>query len=500
MGSPSKKRRGMSLKLKLTLGLVLIIGALFAGFNTFSILRNIKKQRDAAIVANKTVARLVYGSLVGELPYNEIHSERIRTVVENFLQAALSLNQENRDLAYAVVVDNYGQVMAGKAKVDLVVFPGGKRMNDERKTLMEIARLEGKLGSVMRTTRFPLQVAGKEPVGRLLVGTSLERIEAEGRKDLLLNGGAFVLALLAMIAYATFILGRVVVSPIQEVVSAMREVQDGRLDVELDMKRKDEIGELATTYNFMVHGLREREQLKDAFSRYVSKQVYQKMQAGAIKLTGETRNATILFSDIRSFTSISEQLTPSEVVSMLNEYFTEMVEIIFKYDGFLNKFIGDAIMAVYNVPLDQEEPELRAVKTALEMVISLEKLNTRRQARGQDAIKIGIGVNTGPVVAGNLGHEQRLEYTVIGDAVNLAQRLESQTKVAGATILISDTTYKVCGALLQAQKLPPVKVKGKQENVTLYAVTGLADGTLAIAQPSKDAANNVAAAQILEHG
>jgi len=151
-----------------------------------------------------------------------------------------------------------------------------------------------------------------------------------------------------------------------------------------------------------------------------------------------------------------------------------MVEIIFKYDGFLNKFIGDAIMAIYNVPLDQDSPELRAVKTAIEMRDALDQLNREREARGVFAIKIGIGINTGPVIAGNIGHEQRLEYTVIGDAVNLASRIESQTKVAGATILISEYTYAPIASLLDCDVLPPVKVKGKAEPVKLYSVRGLA--------------------------
>ncbi|MEE8408025.1 MAG: adenylate/guanylate cyclase domain-containing protein, partial [Myxococcota bacterium] len=220
---------------------------------------------------------------------------------------------------------------------------------------------------------------------------------------------------------------------------------------------------------------REREQLKDAFSRYVSTQVYKKLQQGEINLTGETRNATILFSDIRAFTALSERLPPNEVVLLLNEYFNVMVEIVFKHEGFLNKFMGDALMAVYNVPIDQTDPELRAVKTALEMMTALTELNRNRAERGLFAIKIGIGVNTGPVTAGNIGHMRRLEYTVIGDAVNLAQRIESQTKVTGMPILISKTTYQSVADRVVAQALPPVKVKGKQEPVALYAVTAMRD-------------------------
>ena len=200
-----------------------------------------------------------------------------------------------------------------------------------------------------------------------------------------------------------------VVAPLSKVADAMRAVHNGDLEQELHIERRDEIGLLANTYNFMVQGLREQERLKDAFNRYVSKQVYAKFQAGEITLTGESRDATILFSDIRSFTTLSERLSPQQVVAMLNEYFNEMVAIVMKYEGFINKFIGDAIMAIYNVPVDQSDPEMRAVLTAMEMIRALERLNERRQARGQFPLKIGVGINTGAVVAGNIGHEQRLE-------------------------------------------------------------------------------------------
>jgi len=373
-----------------------------------------------------------------------------------------------------VIVDNDNKVIVGKAKPDLVLFPGSVTYKDEAQVLAEAARLEGRLGPEMKVIRFPLAVKGKGNVGKLLVATSLARIRDQAEQALIINIAVLAGALLVMALYARVALGRMVIAPLGKVVDAMRSVQAGQLDRELDLRRRDEIGVLAGTYNYMVRGLRERESLKDAFNRYVSPQVYEHFKKGAVKLTGETRKAVVLFSDIRSFTTLSEQLTPSEVVAMLNEYFTEMVEIVFKHDGFVNKFIGDAIMAIYNVPLDQPDPELRAVKTALEMIASLDRLNQRRVARGQFAIKIGIGVNTGPVVAGNLGHERRLEYTVIGDTVNLAQRLESQTKVAGAPILISQSTFLACGQHLNAQQLPPVKVKGKAEPVVLYAVAGLA--------------------------
>ena len=470
--APAETRSGMGLKLRLSIGLILIIVILFLAVNLFNIYTHRLRERDEALVHNETVARLLAVSISTDLASHEIESAGFQAFARN-LSASIAATK-SRDLAYAVVIDNDGHVITGKVRPGLVVFPGGVAILDEAAALDQIAKLDGKLGGYMRDHRFALKVQGRGTVGKLLVGTSMARIEREARDDLIINVAALTAGILVLIVYAILALGRLVVRPVSEIAEAMRAVQAGDLDRRVAIKRGDEIGVLASTYNFMVSGLREREKLQDAFSRYVSPQIYQRFQKGEINLKGETRKAVVLFSDIRSFTTLSEQLSPVDVVTMLNEYFTEMVEIVMKHEGFVNKFIGDAIMAIYNVPIDQPEPELRAVRTGLEMLASLDRLNERRQARGQFTLKIGIGINTGPVVAGNLGHERRLEYTVIGDTVNLAQRIESQTKVTGTPLLISQSTHAACGDRLVAQELPPVKVKGKQEPVVLYAVTGLA--------------------------
>ena len=330
-------KRGMSLRLKLTIGLILIIGILFAGTNTFNLLQSRQRQRDEALAHNETISFLIAGALIPELGSNDIESDSFRRFASNFLNAALKLSKKNRDLAFVVVVDNIGRVIAGSAKTDITLFEGTKRAPNEAAAVSQIAALDGKLGGDMRAIRFPLVVSGKGNIGRLYVGTSLVRILREARQDLIINISILVTTLLVLIAYASLTLGRMVISPITKVVSAMRAVQQGDLEQQLNLKRRDEIGVLADTYNFMVTGLKDREQLKDAFSRYVSPQVYERFKSGSINLRGEMRRATVLFSDIRSFTTLSEQLTPVEVVTMLNEYFTEMVEIVFRYDGFVNK-------------------------------------------------------------------------------------------------------------------------------------------------------------------
>ena len=465
-----------SLRLKLAIGLVLIIGILFSAINIWNITTHREARLNDANHAARAIVSIVASTLVSELAQSGLDSERLKTTVRNIGRTYAQVNSDDRTLAYLVVLDSYKHVVAGFAKPQLVIFPGGATYQDEKEVLQNIAKLEGSLGGEMRASSYKFTVPQTSEQGRLLVGTSLAQVQRESTRDLVINVSVLVAGLIALLIYSNATLGRLVITPINMFMDSMQRVRDGDLKTRVVLQRTDEIGVLADTYNFMVQGLSERERLKDAFNRYVSKQVYAQLEAGAIKLTGEQREATILFSDIRSFTALSEQLTPRDIVDMLNEYFNEMVEIVFKYDGFLNKFIGDAMMAVYNAPIDQPEPELKAVKTALEMLDALQRLNAKRTQRGQFPLRIGIGINTGMVVAGNIGHEQRLEYTVIGDAVNLAQRIESQTKVSGASLLVSETTYARVAQYVIAEALPAVKVKGKQDAVPLYAITSMRRG------------------------
>ncbi|MBI3180517.1 MAG: HAMP domain-containing protein [Deltaproteobacteria bacterium] len=482
MAAPVVRKARYSLRLKLALGLILIIAVIFSGLAALNLLTLISTREKEAQVNRETVGRVVVAALTGRLGSEDIGSDAIRTFLYNFLSVAIVQNDKNRDIAFGLVIDNNGRVIAGRALPALVALPTGERPDSEATVLQEIARLDGNLGGNMRVARYTLKTS-RGNAGKLFVGTSLSRLHRETRRDLIFNVSVALGGLVVLVIYAGVMLTRLVTRPLGQVVSAMHDVQDGHFDTAVHLARNDEIGVLADTYNFMVQGLREREHLKDAFSRYVSSQVYERIKLGGIRLTGEQRQATVLFSDIRSFTAISELLQPADVVRMLNDYFNVMVEIVFQHEGFLNKFIGDALMAVYNVPLDQTEPELRAVRTAIQMMQSLEVFNTRRAKTGEEPLKIGIGINTGPVTAGNIGHMRRLEYTVIGDAVNVAQRIEAQTKVSGMPILISDATYRAVAKQVIAESLPPVKVKGKQEAVTLYAVKALAAGVSLRTEP-----------------
>lgn len=217
--------------------------------------------------------------------------------------------------------------------------------------------------------------------------------------------------------------------------------------------------------------------LKKAFSSYVSSELVNIIMKDpeALKLGGEKRVITVLFSDIRGFTTISEHLEPEKLVMLLNNYFDPMTKIVLKHRGMLDKYIGDAIMAVYNAPVNVFEHAKEALLTALDMIKELKILNEKFIKMGFPEIDIGIGINTGEAITGNMGTEMRFDYTAIGDTVNLASRLEGLNKFYGTKIIISETTFNTArqqGIKILTRELDLIRVKGKKEPVKIYEVVG----------------------------
>ena len=224
-------------------------------------------------------------------------------------------------------------------------------------------------------------------------------------------------------------------------------------------------------YQYFVEG-REKRRIKHVFSRFVSRDVYDHLlvDPARVRLGGQRRDMTVLFSDIRGFTTVSEGGQPEEIVGQLNEYFTRMVEVVFRHQGTIDKFVGDMVMALFGAPLEDPDNADHAVGAALGMLVALEDLNRRWAAEGRPQLDIGIGINTGEMVAGNIGSEQIMSYTVIGDAVNLGSRLESLNKQYGTRIIISGQTRGRLKGRYDTQLLGEVVVKGKTKPVTIYEV------------------------------
>jgi len=192
------------------------------------------------------------------------------------------------------------------------------------------------------------------------------------------------------------------------------------------------------------------------------------LESGDAMLGGTSQDVSVLFSDIRGFTAISAKLGPRETVAMLNEYFTEMVDVVFAHDGILDKYIGDAVMAVFGSPFKTDHDADNAVTVANRMMTKLGELNRRRTERGAEPIRIGVGISSGEVVAGNIGSPRRMEYTVIGDRVNLAPRLESANKYYGTQILLSEFTVAEMKQPAILRRIDSLRVRGRKDPVIIF--------------------------------
>jgi adenylate cyclase len=234
-----------------------------------------------------------------------------------------------------------------------------------------------------------------------------------------------------------------------------------------------------TTFNLLrksekLEDISDEKRLKSTMYRYMTQELAEELlKLDDAKLGGDRKEVSILFSDIRGYTTLTENLQAEEVVSMLNEYFESMVEAVFKHKGTLDKYIGDAIMAVFGSPLPLESHAWMAVQTSLEMRHRLDEFNRRRHADDKPKIKIGIGINSDTVISGNIGSSKRMEFTAIGDGVNLGSRLESVSKQYGCDIILSDNTYKPCQENIWARELDYIRVKGRNEPVAIYELVGL---------------------------
>lgn len=263
--------------------------------------------------------------------------------------------------------------------------------------------------------------------------------------------------------------------PIEKLVEFSKLISKGNFDLEIskEINTSDELSDLAIALENMTEGLKERDKVKNIMSKFHGSTIAEDLYKNDLERRGTKKEVVIFFSDIRGFTSFSESKEPEEVVAMINEYMDMMVEIIYKYNGIVDKFVGDAIMAVWGVPNPSKEDAYNALLACIEMRKGLEKLNQKRIARSEEPILTGIGLHTGKVISGTVGSKDRMEYTIIGDAVNTAARIEASTKSFGTDLLISGEMKQKIATSFICNLAGKSQVKGKTNILELYKVDGI---------------------------
>ncbi|MGH6689374.1 MAG: adenylate/guanylate cyclase domain-containing protein [Gammaproteobacteria bacterium] len=454
-------RMHLSLKVKLSL-LITSLVVLTVALVSYLLLRQQQQAlTEQMIKRGHTIAEHLAAAGKGALVAND----------DLTLNVLVKEAMNDQDVAYVAFADDEGMVRAHSdvaATAKPMTRPAGLRKLED-KPLIQTYRAESR---ELIDFAVPL-IFSQVPVGALYVGFSKETIAAA--LTTARNRATLITVALVAIGVAGAVgLATVLSRPIFRLVQGTRAIAAGNFQIALPVTSRDELGTLTESFNQMARSLREKEMIKRAFTRYVAREVVEEVlkDPEQLALTGERREVTVLFCDIRGFTPMAERLAPEEVVSLLNEFYTLMIETTFKHDGTLDKFLGDAVMAVFGAPIAHPDHAIRAVRTATDMRNGIAELNERRVTHGKVPIGIGIGLSLGEVVAGTVGTEDRMEYTVIGDSVNLAARLVDNARPAGR-ILISQRTYEAVRDHVEVKDLGPLKVKGKEEEVEVYEVVSL---------------------------
>ena len=276
---------------------------------------------------------------------------------------------------------------------------------------------------------------------------------------------------IAFALFSALLIGRSVAEPVDQLRAAAEAVTEGRLDVQVPLRRADEFGSLISEFNHMVKELREKERLRQTFGAHVGRKAAEEILSRDPGLGGSEQEITVMFVDIRSFTARSAHLSPAKAVGMLNEFLREMVHAVEgENSGMINKFLGDGFMALFGIGRDSDNHADEALAAAQSIQRTLQQLNSERAARGEDAIQIGIGINTGPAIVGSIGSPERMEFTVIGNTVNVASRIEALNKTLNTSLLVSKTTRDALHEKSALRALPPQPVKGVDQPVEIFTI------------------------------
>lgn len=339
----------------------------------------------------------------------------------------------------------------------------GMTYTDTQRILLE----DGEYGTLMRSLYgepgAPLQIVA---VIQKSYNENIENLEAFQRVLL-----QFYLAVLALSLIAVVLLARSVTRPILDLATRVKRIEEGDYGQSVYVSGKDEIGQLAGSVNNMARGLAEKEKVRDLLGKVVSHEIAEELLSKKIELGGEEKVVTVLFADIKGFTTMCETTAPEAVLTVLNRYLSEITKVIEVNRGVVDKYTGDSVMALFGAPLTRPNDAENAVRAALAIQECMVELNSVNRAEGMALMEAGIGVHTGLVVAGNLGSQNRLNYTVIGDSVNLSARLEGLTRIYNTPNIVSETCLQHAPDFVY-QELDLVRVAGKSEPVRIYQVIG----------------------------
>jgi adenylate cyclase len=355
------------------------------------------------------------------------------------------------------------------------VFPGGRLVDVSRALTLSVrGRLVVFLIAVAFVPIFTLFGLVRAAAVRLEAGLAVDQVVPA----LAHASKVTFIVFLGLGVVLTLLLAGTITRPLACIVGVLRRVRTGQLDETVPVTSSDEFGVLQDGVNALVTTLQERERILRTFGRVVEPSVRDRLLAGDIELGGEVRTATVLFCDLRGFTTLAEHTPPDELVATLNEFFTVMTGWVRECGGFVDKFIGDALLVVFGLFTD-DTPDARAeaaagaIRCALGMRDRLAQLNATRTAAGRPALAAKVGIHTGEVIAGTIGARDRHEYTVIGDTVNVAARLQALCHEQECDVLVSEETYRLAatrGAVGEVATSDAVSLRGREEPVRVYAI------------------------------
>jgi adenylate cyclase len=450
----------------------------------------------ASLAARNGITRVATGLLLFKVEQLATYAQTQWKLLQD---NGLAANPEFVAVSQAAVESFARGLVRSDTEVILALDSSGELAMSTSGVALEPGELE-RLGELVRDRQprwLQLRLAGQERVGQgmpfepfgwYLLVTEKRAVFYQAVNQIYWQSGLILLVGLAGALALLVYFMRLLTHPLSKIVEAMRQViTSGDLSGRVALEYGDEIGELGHTFNLMTSELgkaynqiksyafraavaqRNEQKVRTIFQSYVPAHVIDQFFANpAAMLEGQNAELAVLFSDIRGFTTIAEMLTPKHIVDTLNSYFGPMVDAIMAHGGIPDKYIGDAIMAFFGAPVKREDDALQATFCAFDMLEALELFNARQRERGLAAFKVGIGLNFGEVTVGNIGSEKKMDYTVIGDEVNLASRLEGLTKVYGVPLLVSESVYRQISGQVRCRLADRVVVKGRSGGTAIY--------------------------------